>query len=492
MNSEDKLLYNLFGSNKEEPTIIKDEFYVEIYDYYYNRGFYPILFFSISEILLIIFSILFFLFFIAFIDWNLLLECKINNCGDILNYYDFKINFIEVLIIVSISIFLIYKLTLFIPKINKLFDTYNYYINTLNIKNDELYSVDWSVILNKMISLNPLHNTFDLTNKIMKKDNYMIALIDKKIIDLPNFVFTKQLEMNLKYIILQEHNNNIESNELKKRFIMYGIVNAISSFFIFLFHIGYFFVSNISDFYSSKNITGPRRYTTLAKIKFREYNELIHYFEERINKSMRYANKYSKQFESPNLEVLGNFTGLIASSFFSFFLIISILDENILLYVTFFDRSLLFYMGITSAISTFTRTLIRSPEESLYDPIGFMEKVIEYTHYEPKHWTNNFNKYEVRNEFFSLFPYKILIFCYDLISIFLTPYYLIFILPEKSQAICEFMKNNTIHIDSMGYMCKSNQQKKLDDKMKNSFMIFNKNHTHNSMLSSSEFSIEKN
>jgi autophagy-related protein 9 len=177
---------------------------------------------------------------------------------------------------------------------------------------------------------------------------------------------------------------------------------------------------------------------------------------------------------------------LISGAFFIFLLIISILDENVLLYVTFFDRSLLFYMGIISAISSFTRTLVRNPEESLYDPVGYMEKIIQHTHYCPGNWIDKFNKHEVRNEFSSLFQFKIVIFFHELISIFVTPYYLIFILPKKSKSICEFIKNNTIYVDCIGYVYNTYDENNLDhDKKKSSFLFFSQNHQNSSSMMSS-------
>jgi len=485
LKDEDYELFYFLGGAKNEND---NGLYLQVYEYYYNRGFYPILFFNISELLLLIFSIIFFLFCFAFIDWVKLLECKINNCGDIMNYIDIKFSPLEIFILIIGTMFFFYKLTLFIPKMKNLINIYNYYTKTLEIKNEELYSLDWTFILDKIVRSGNKHlNVVDLTNKIMRTENYMIALIENKIIDIPNFIYTKQMEENLKYIILNDCKdiNNIDHLKLKRKFIMYGILNVLLSFIILLFQIGYFLTSNINDFYSSKNITGPRRYTTLAKTKFREYNELTHYFEERINKSMKYANKYNTQFESPNMEIAGKFIGMISGAFFIFFLIISILDENVLLYVTFFDRSLLFYMGIISAISSFTRTLIRDPEESLYDPVGYMEKIIQYTHYCPKTWIDKFNKHEVRNEFSSLFRFKIVIFFHELISIFVTPLYLIFIMPKKSKRICEFIKNNTIYIDGIGYVYNTYDEKNLDDKMKSSFLFFSQNHQNSSTMMSS-------
>jgi len=456
--------------------IVDDEFYTQIYEYYYYRGYIPILLTYICEIFSMLFGILFFYFFIS-IDWDNILKCVENNCGDISNYIILNkpINFLNIcILLLSITIF-IYKVLTFIPKIISLNKIRNFYENKLKIKHsNELCSLTWSTILRKITKIYKFYDIHDITNKIMKKENYIIALIDKKIIDLRYpLIYTKQLEINLKYIIFSDEDS------LKSKFIFMGFANLFFSFFIFLFQIIYFIIDNIDDFYSNKYVLGPRRYTILAKHKFRNYNELPHYFENRLNKSMKHSIEYIKQFESPIMKVLGNFFTIITGAFICFFIILSILDESILLYVRFLDRTLLFYMGIATAISNLSRSFVRSPEESVYDPNGVMKKVVEHTHYMPDRWEGKCNTYEVRNEFLSMFPYKIVIFIHDLLGVIVTPI-ILFMLSKECNNISSFFEKYTVD-DVSGKICSLAQKTKdyNDEKMKQSINNFDINHSIN-------------
>jgi autophagy-related protein 9 len=456
--------------------IVKDEFYEQIYEYYYNRGYIPILLTYVFEIFSMLFGILFFYFFIS-IDWDNILKCVENNCGDISNYIISKpLNFLNICILLLSTTIFIYKIVTFIPKIIKLNKIKHFYENKLKIK-DDLCSLSWSTILRKISKIYKFYDSHDITNKIMKIDNFMIALIDKKIIHLSHSLFyTKQLEMNLRYILFTE---DLNKKELKRKFIIMSLANFFFSFFIFLFQIIYFIIDNIDDFYSNKYVLGPRRYTIIAKYKFRNYNELPHYFENRLNKSMKHSIEYIKQFESPILKVIGNFLAIITGAFICFFIILSILDESILLYVRFLDRTLLFYMGIATAISNISRSFVRSPEESIYDPNGVMKKVVEYTHYMPERWEGKCNTYEIRNEFLMLFPYKIILFFYDLISVVITPLILLF-LSKDSERIVSFFDKYTVD-DVSGKICTMAQKTKDvdDNKMKKSIINFDINHSIN-------------
>jgi autophagy-related protein 9 len=459
--------------------VVKDEFYIQIYEYYYNRGFTPILLTYICEIFSMLFGIMFFYFFIS-IDWENILKCVDNNCGDISQYIISKpMNFLNIcILLLSVTIFT-YKIITFIPKIYKLNKIKNFYQNKLKIKHsNELCSLSWSTILRKITKIYNFYDMHDVTNKIMKKENFMIALIDKKIIDFQYPLFyTKQLEINLKYIILSS--SNLKSRTLKFKFIAMGFLNLFFAFFIFLFQIIYFIVDNIDDFYSNKYVLGPRRYTILTRHKFRNYNELPHYFENRINKSMKHSIEYVKQFESPVLTVIGKFLSILSGTFICFFVILSVLDESILLYVRYLDRTLLFYMGMVTALSSLSKSFVRSPEESIYDPNGVMKKVVEFTHYMPKRWEGKCNTYEVRNEFLTMFPYKIVIFIYDLISVITTPF-ILFSLSKDTNSIISFFDKYTVD-DVSGKICSFAQKNKdsIDDKMKQSILNFDINHSIN-------------
>ncbi len=188
--------------------------------------------------------------------------------------------------------------------------------------------------------------------------------------------------------------------------------------------------------------------------KIKQYNELKHFFEKRINTAIPLSNLYLKQFPSPIIEILAKTVTIICGIFFSFNLFLSIIDENILLYVKIFDRSLLFYMGLIGAVSSFSRSLIKNPEDTVYKPTKYMKRIYKCIKYMPAKWKNKFHTYDVRNDFVKIFPYKILILFYDLLSVITTPFVMIFYMPDNSSEIVEFIKNNTIYVEKVGNVCR--------------------------------------
>lgn len=487
-------LLNIFGKERDKSVEYKttDEFFRDIYRYYYNGGFTTIVISNLTEIMSLIFGMSFFTFIFIFLDWNLLLQCgnniEIKDCGSLSMYISPHVPSIFYIFILLFMIFCsVYKTILLITNHNKLAYIHRYFKNTLKINSRELQTMSWPEIIDKMTKDENIKlNSFDITNRILRKENYLISLIQRNVIPIKGSMYSKQLDINLQYIILNDIENiNIQS--LRRKFLLMGILNLVFSIFIFIYLIVHYLVTNIDEMYSNKEIMGSRRYSIYAKRQFRDYNELPHFFEKRLSKSIPFAIEYIKQFPSPVVNVLGKFIVLIAGSFVGFFLLLSILDESILLYVRLWDRTLFFYAGIIGAISAFSRSMIKPPESIIYNPNAVMKKIEKYTHYMPLHWLGKCNTFDTRDEFLELFEYKIMLFLKDLFSVLTTPFILMFTLRKKAPSIFNYIKFNTTSKENIGMICKfadfsefkcegENKNKKMED----SLTAFKENHGYDS------------
>jgi autophagy-related protein 9 len=450
----------------------EDKFYNDIYMYYYKKGFIPIILSQITEILSLFFGISLSFFILFCVDWNNLLKCN-TDCGDLFSYVNLKEpDLISLLLFMTISSYTLYKMCFHVYNLRNLLVVRNYYLHILNISAQDLCTIEWKHVVYKISKIENL-TMYEITNKILRKENYFIALFDKEIINIHPLYYSNHLDSCVRYIIL-ENIDEISIRSLRQKFILYGLLNLIFCVPILIFYILHFFASNIDDFYSNKNVLGHRRYSAFAKRKFRNYNELEHFFEERLNKSIKYSLEYIKQFPSPSTEILGKFLGLVFGSFVGLFLILSLINEDILLHLKVFDRTLLFYTAIVGGVSAFARSLVRSPEESIYNPQSIMEKVVKYTNYMPSRWIGKCNTYKVRNEYITLFPYIFVLFLYDLLGVLISPYILAFVLSRESVNIVNFIK-----INSIGNNCVFSQNRRdiQDEKMSNSITIFDDNHS---------------
>lgn len=101
-------------------------------------------------------------------------------------------------------------------------------------------------------------------------------------------------------------------SSLKRRFIFMGILNAMFAPFIVIYLLSYSFFryfevsflrrDDIADhltrqeYHKNPSSIGSRQYTPYAQWKFREFNELPHLFERRLDRSYPTAKEYIDQF----------------------------------------------------------------------------------------------------------------------------------------------------------------------------------------------------
>jgi autophagy-related protein 9 len=135
----------------------------------------------------------------------------------------------------------------------------------------------------------------------------------------------------------------------------------------------------------------------------------------------------------------------LSGAIVSVLLILAVIDENTVLQVHLAGRNLVWYIAVFSAALAVSRSLIPEPEDAALDPEGAMRVVsaaarwccrtrqrsesrarrasdtlcpltamllqlVAYTHYMPKSWRNRCHTYDVRDDFLSLYRYRVELF----------------------------------------------------------------------------------
>ena len=198
---------------------------------------------------------------------------------------------------------------------------------------------------------------------------------------------------------------------------------------------------------------GSRQYTPLAEWKFREFNELWHLFQRRINMSYPFASRYVDQFPKDKTVQFSRFVAFVAGALTSVLALASVIDPELFLgFEITSERTVLFYLGVFGTIWAVARGAV--PEENLvFDPEYALREVIEYTHYLPNEWRGRLHSDAVKREFSTLYQMKILTFLEEIFSLILTPFILWFALPKCSDRIVDFFREFTIEVDGLGRIC---------------------------------------
>jgi autophagy-related protein 9 len=140
-------------------------------------------------------------------------------------------------------------------------------------------------------------------------------------------------------------------SRLQRRFVLMGLISLFLSPFIFVYLLVYIFfkygevsirvyVTFATNLLSLPkevrrtpgSILGFREWTPLARWKFREFNELPHYFQNRLNACYLTANHYIANFPAPLLTIPASFIGFMAGSVVAVMVVLGLVDDDILVY----------------------------------------------------------------------------------------------------------------------------------------------------------------
>jgi autophagy-related protein 9 len=474
-----------------------DNFLEDVYDYYLGNGLWSILLQRVLNMLTLAFVVGFTIFLTNCIDYRSVRGSE--KMSDILiPRCTSKMGAFANLVLWLVCVFWISKLFQYIFDIRRLRNLHDFYHHLLGISESDIQTISWQEVVSRLMALRDANSTtaggvsaksrrflsqnkqrmdaHDIANRLMRKENYLIALFNKDILNLtlpiPFFrhrqLFSRTLEWNIhlcvmdyvfnsqgqvRPLFLKDTHRKALSDGLRRRFIFAGTLNIFVAPFIVVYFLMHYFFQYFNEYQKNPAQIGSRQYNPLAEWKFREFNELWHLFQRRINMSYPFATRYINQFPKDKVVQTARFVSFVTGALASVLALASIIDPDMFLNFQITpDRTVLFYLGVFGTIWAITRGLL--PEDNLvFDPAFSLEEVIDFTHYRPAHWEGRLHSDQVRAEFAQLYQMKVVIFLNEILSLIFTPFLLWFSLPDCSDRIIDFFREFTVHVDGLGYVC---------------------------------------
>ncbi|KAJ7156996.1 putative transmembrane protein [Mycena crocata] len=483
-----------------------DAFLQEVYYYYEGKGIFSIALSRGLNLLTVGFVIGFSTFLLGCVDYSRIKhETSMKLSDVVVDRCVSRFSGFTLIFFILFIAFYAWQIASFVLSVFRLVDMYNFFTHLLKIPDADIQTISWPEIVRRIGAIredNPLTalssnvkkandtttaklDAHDIANRILRQENYLIALFNKDLLDLrvplPNILkrfiveeqgkgtmLTRALEWNLRFclmeylfdqhgkvrkVFLKSKNRPVLIEGLRRRFIFMGMLNAVFAPFIVLYLLMYSFFRYFEEYHKDPSTIGGRRYTSFAQWKFREFNELPHLFARRLDESHPYANMYIGQFPNENLTLIMRFVAFVSGSFVAVLFLATVLDPDIFVHFEITPhRTVLFYLGVFGSVLAVARGMI--PEENrVFDPEFLMTEVINYTHYMPDEWKDDLHSKRIHKEFGQLFAMKVLIFVEELVSVVLTPFVLWFSLPDCAPAIIDFFREFTVHVDGRGYVC---------------------------------------
>ncbi|ODV89806.1 hypothetical protein CANCADRAFT_28024, partial [Tortispora caseinolytica NRRL Y-17796] len=470
-----------------------DIFLQQVYSFYISRGFLPIILSRLLNLATLTFVVGFTTYLSNCIDYSLLRYST--NLHDVtIPQCTAKLSYGVAFGLWVFAFFWFMKLIQYAYDIPRLMELRDFYTYLLEIPQNDMSTISWREVVRRLESLrdsNPTtshrvkHPTtstqrmaaHDIVNRIMRKENYFIALINRGILDLSlplpatfgkrqwltrtlewnislcvfDFVFNQQGQ--IRSVFLKETHRKVLANGLRRRFLFAGIMNIIFGPFIMSYLSIVSFLRYFNEYHRNPGAIGSRSYSPFAEWIIREFNELPHLFQRRLNMSHPAASRYVNLFPNEIQGQVARFVSFVAGSFAAVLALLTFIDPELFLgFEISRDRTVLFYIGLFGTILAISRAMI--PDEQLvFDPELSLRHVAEYTHYLPPEWSGKLHSVEVRRQFCQLYDLKIKIILSEIMSILLAPIILWYSLPNSSERIVDFFREHSVHVDGIGYVC---------------------------------------
>ncbi|KAG8730583.1 autophagy protein atg9 [Ceratobasidium sp. 414] len=484
-----------------------DAFLQEVYAYYEGKGIYCIALSKGLNLLTVGFVIAFSTFILRCVDYSRIRHTGTTQLADVvIPHCVSRFSGFTWLFFLLFGAFYIYQILQFALSIRRLLELYQFYTHLLGVPDSDVQTISWPEIVRRIglireqnpitalssnAAASPTNATttakldaHDIANRIMRQENYLIALFDRGLLDLrvplPRFLqlggepgqqtLTRALEWNIRAcllghlfdhrgtvrtVFLKEKNRAGLAAELKRRMIFFGLVNAIFAPFIVVYLMMHSFFRYFEEYHKNPSSLSTRQYTPFAKWTFREYNELPHIFARRLDNSYPAAIEYIDQFPKEHVTIVARFVSFIAGSFAAVLILASLFDSDIFLHFEVTPgKTVVFYITVFSGVVAIARGMVPDPHR-VFDPELLLREVVSHTHYMPPDWEGQLHSKLVHTKFGNFFAVRATIFVQEVISVLLTPFILLYSLPPCSNKIIDFFREFTWHVEGLGYVCSS-------------------------------------
>lgn len=453
-----------------------DRFLVRIYFYFAQKGFACLLMEKVVNLLIFLFITGFGIFLLSFVNYSVLFEASTNSTVPFSSSIDVSPSRVHPLVWILATFLMIFWTLNVIQLCRDLPDLFlvrRFYRNILQIQ--DVTHVSWNQITDLLLSKEILpvgSDALTIAQRILRRENYIIAIINRDLFQLDSryyrLLYTKPFEWCLNYAIwnylfdgdmirpevLKPHLVLEHAQRLSSRIKVFSIFFFLLSPLILVYLLVYYLFAYFDQIRSAPSFLGGRMWCRYAMWKFREFNELPHFFYSRLSKSREPTEKYLSSFTSSLVPLIARFLSFLVGSFLTVILLISFLSDDILLAVTVWDRSLFYYVGIFGVALTVLRSAAATPAEAqqIPEPQKHLDEVSLHTHHRPTSWENAWDK-QVYAEIDSLYLYRILLFLTSMVSVLTSPLIMFFAVSQSSENIIRFVQEFTVHDASLGYIC---------------------------------------
>ncbi|KAJ2669285.1 autophagy protein atg9 [Coemansia sp. RSA 1085] len=469
----------------------QDDFFCRVYSYYAGKGALTMILSRALQLATLAFVVVLSTFVFGCIDHAKVREQK-SLSAVVIPQCTQKLSWPVLLGLWTCGAFWVAQVVRTVMDVPALLEIRAFFVEVLGVQSADIATIAWHEVVDRMVRLRDAEireyrgmtksrvlahrlTADGIINRIMRRENYMIALFNKDVlsISIPGLTqsqaLSKALEWNLSFCLmnylfdergqlrrrfLKESNRAILSEGLRRRFRFMAVINMMFAPFIVVFLLLYSFFRYFEELYHEPGTLMSRAFTPYAKYKFRNFNEVPHSFRRRLDAAHPKATLYLSQFRNHTLIAVARFVSFIAGSFAALLLVFTVVDNELSLeFEITSHRTVLFYIGLFSAVLAAARGMIPQDEQEYLHPAWIIREALEDLQFMEPSWRGHLDTTKVRQEFEVLFSYKLLIFAYELLGVVTAPFIMLFSLPGCAEKVVDFFREFTVHREGLGYVC---------------------------------------
>ena len=475
-----------------------DAFLARLYEYHQSQGYACRILKEVADILTYLIVVFIIVFLAFFIDYSVLMSAdvsgSVNFWKDIVHIHGgFGLPFV---ILILFGVYPVYRTLQLVLKLPELGRMKRFYAS-LDLSEKEIHLTPWSTVVARLIQLpgpcapTPGWTELDVVNVLMRRENFFLGLINHDILDfnlsllswvptghpkVPFFFANDLLESIILTVTnwcLWENHNHLKStvklaqneeaylgmvaSELSHWFTTVGVLFLITLPVSLSYIIVYYIFKYGSECRNNPSVLGFRVWSTVARWRFREFNELPHSLEDRLNKGMRPAKLFCQHMGNPSLNIIGRLFSFFFGALFFSIVFLSLWSDSILSSIEFFpEKSGIWVLGILGFLVAVSRFFV-CDSCTEYDPEKCLVEVSKYTHFMPDGWRSSAGRFlQTKSEFAQLFPNTLTFLLTDLGGLVIAPLILIFRLSADTCArrIVLFYSKYSLSDPTLGDVCK--------------------------------------
>ncbi|XP_027430381.1 autophagy-related protein 9B [Zalophus californianus] len=478
-----------------------DSFFTKIYSYHQRNGFACILLEDVFQLGQFVFIVTFTTFLLRCVDYNILFANQPNNRTR-LGLLHNKVTLADailsssqcaerirsspllVFLLILAAAFWLLQLLRSVCNLFSYWDIQVFYREALHIPPEELSSVPWAEVQSRLLALQksgglcvqprPL-TELDVHHRILRYTNYKVALANKGLLParcaLPwggsAAFLSRGLALNVDLLLFRgpfslfrggwelpdAYKRSDQRGALAARWrrtvLLLAAVNLALSPLVLAWQVLHAFYSHAELLRREPGALGARRWSRLAHLQLRHFNELPHELRARLARAYRPAAAFLRAAAppAPLLALLARQLVFFAGALFAALLVLTVYDEDVLAV-----EHVLTAMTALGVTATVARSFIPEEQGRSRSPQFLLQAALAHMHYLPEE-PGPAGRASAYRQMARLLQYRAVSLLEELLSPLLTPLFLLFWFSPRSLEIIDFFHHFTVDVAGVGDIC---------------------------------------